>query len=189
MIERPIIFSADMVRAILDGRKTQTRRVAKYVLDTDMLRGGAYFGKEQQEARCPYGAPGDRLWVRERWRVVERQLTRSGPPSCLLDYAADPGSPELTPADPGVARRYATNERWRPSIHMPRWASRLTLEVVSVRVERVQAIGARDALAEGAPFDVDHLLWFRGAWDSINGKKYPWESNPWVFVIEFRRVP
>lgn len=148
MKTRPILFSGPMVRAILEGRKTQTRRVVKpqpaHCADLPM-------GKDLTFASaCPYGQPGDRLWVRETWAVgtlfdyVRPSLLPK--PDCesklAVDYAANP-------------RRIWHSEdqgRWRPSIHMPRWASRITLEITSVRVERLQDISHKDAIAEGLEF-------------------------------------
>lgn len=208
MKERPILFSAPMVRAILDGRKTQTRRVVKpQPVDGDTIQPCGYpqdgfiVGRPRdsenawRNIRCPYGGPGDRLWVRETWAAP---------------HSADHFRPAHIPH--GARIHYAATEDrggllWRPSIHMPRWASRITLEIVSVRVERLQEISAKDVLAEGAvlrahddqfghnpvsAFDgcvyLDlKSLWARG-WDSINANRAPWESNPWVWAIEFRRV-
>jgi len=174
--ERPILFSGPMVRAILAGRKTQTRRVVKpqhIPAGVRTLRWENQDAAElQHSARCPYGVPGDRLWVRETWQP--------GPDDCVY-YRAD--------NDPN-------ENQWKPSIHMPRWASRITLEVVSVRVERVQDIGHIGAKAEGVEicdYDGRLLPWqrqignFQKLWDSINGKG-SWGSNPWVWVVEFRRV-
>jgi hypothetical protein len=148
MKERPILFSAPMVRAILDGRKTQTRRVIKEKL----MRGeGAHVNN------CQYGKPGDRLWVRETF--------------CYHDYLAR----YLYKAD-GV-----TGVKWKPSIFMPRIASRIMLEITGIRVERLQDISEEDAIAEGWPKSSD---WYRSLWESINGQG-SWVLNPWVWVIEF----
>ena len=145
MKERPIIFSGSMVRAILDGRKTQTRRAVK------VEKGFAITNPEPPPHfyPCPYGQPGDRLWVRETWK---------------------------------------------PSIHMPRWDSRLTLEIVSVRVERLQDISKEDAESEGVAIieSVDHGKQsargqFAIVWESINGHG-SWALNPWVWVIEFKKL-
>lgn len=194
MIERPILFSAPMVRAILDGTKTQTRRVVKGV-PADLIFTGAMmksegwvdFGGRDEHKRihCPYGQPGDRLWVRETFSGPHCMEASEGcasvPPSkwarsSRLWYWADGN-----PADGDWTRP-------RPSIHMPRWASRITLEVTGVRVERLHDITEADAVAEGAstpgPFAVHH---FMDLWTSINGAE-SWNANPWVWVVEFKRI-
>ncbi len=173
--ERPILFSGPMVRAILDGRKTQTRRVITPQPDGD-------FPFRQ---RCPYGKPGDRLWVRETWTHEDSWCSGVDceQPSHVYHRATE---------------SYPDSMRWRPSIFMPRWASRIDLEVVSVRVERLQEIGEDDAKAEGVepsragqdergPVKT-YRTGFVRAWDTINGKRAPWVSNPWVWVVEFREV-
>ncbi len=179
MKERPILFSGEMVRAILEGRKTQTRRLAKVNADGYPC-----------DSLCPY-CPGDRLWVRETWscgKVFDR--TPPGQiPTVERDipvwYAAEDGEESIN------------RGRWRHSIHMPRWASRITLEVTGVRVERLQDISEADACAEGImrasgvcgqtvrPGPRDH---FADLWDRINNDRASWASNPWVWVVEFRRV-
>ena len=207
MSERPILFSGEMVRAILDGRKTQTRRVMKvqpwpestvdvgpyhpHIVDQhgESHPGPATFGAvwDHQNVvnggnahlRCPYGAPGDLLWVRETWAQYPIELN---PQPCDAWYKATSNGPP-------------TPFKWRPSIHMPRWASRITLEVKSVRVERLQDISEDDARAEGWPGPVTEtgfsiaspLAWFANVWTSINAPG-AWEANPWVWVIEFERV-
>lgn len=213
--DRPIIFSAPMVRAILAGRKTQTRRVIKpqpyEVRPPDdgcgwrwefCRRGLAYAWNTEAErlasgmvGHCPYGHPGDRLWCRERWAPFRG----SGIP-CEVDratYACFPDGTQVMrdgriyPWTLTDQPNWPESMRWRPSIHMPRWASRITLEITGVRVERLQAIGPIDAEAEGFPLGSDHadpVAAFRATWDQINGKTYPWLSNPWVWRIEFRRL-
>ena len=206
MKERPIIFSAPMVRAILDGRKTQTRRVVKLTDSGRVKEPGSprnwHLDDPEAVMACPYGVPGDRLWVRETWCPGSATPLGIGllpciGPAHLGDKIAYRATDDYGGDDPP----------WRPSIHMPRWASRITLEIVSVRVERVQDISEEDALAEGAlEFDspttfVDHgmqSVYFPGMgyapaafidlWESINAKRAPWESNPWVWAIEFRRI-
>ena len=213
MIERPILLSGPMVRAILAGEKTQTRRVVKPqpqpFQSNDRPGRWWWFNihrKGWPEGRiheamldaeiipfCPYGATGDRLWVRET-------LANSGGG---WYYAADgmsldPEGRALSLTGQGKAGKW-----YRPSIHMPRWASRITLDVASVRVERLQDISEADAQAEGAPIGeyfkddldggrlvkADRRLGFRVLWDSINAKRgYGWDVNPWVWVVEFRRV-
>lgn len=249
--ERPILMSAPMVRAILDGRKTQTRRIVKirgvkgeiYSAEhlSDVL--GWQFMHERQAnlinghiIHCPYGVPGDRLWVRETWVPLlavspasdapnewgDRPFKRTEEPTFWTDdngrtrwhysgtdivWRAD-GEVEFCDGDGFSEESHSANRddlpRWRPSIHMPRWASRLTLEVTGVRVQRLNSISAEDATAEGVK-PSDAVAVFRdgvrvpemestpiGAfaclWDSLNAKSAPWGSNPWVWVIEFRRI-
>lgn len=173
MKERPILFSGPMVRAILEGRKTQTRRRVKGV---DDLYVGVEDGKVWQmdeygdthDVPCPFGVPGDRLWVRETWCRGR----------AFVFYRADcPG--EGKPSEYTDEWNAPFVDRWHPSIHMPRSASRITLEVVSVRVERLADISDADAKAEGYASASEFL----GA---------PWAvsvgPNPWVWVVEFKRV-
>ena len=188
---RPILFSGPMVRAILDGHKTQTRRVVK-VGDTIEERDDGtrwpYFttwthGDDGSPwASCPYGEPGDRLWVRESF-VYRSKHDR-------YYYKADHEAPFTAPYAHGG---------WKPSIHMPRAASRLTLDVTAIRVERLQEISEADAIAEGvlrtggrAQLQPNHFRpareLFSELWDSINEDRAPWASNPWVWVVEFSRV-
>jgi len=179
--ERPILFSGPMVRAILDGRKTMTRRVIKYpavTVEHDRIIAGRFIDPKTgcvdgqfDVIACPYGQPGDRLWVRETYNSC------GGKPF----YRADG---ELHP-----------DWKWRPSIFMPRWASRITLEITAVRVERLKDITIEDAQAEGVtPLGVegDGRRWraaFRELWDSLNAKRgHGWGANPWVWVISFKRV-
>jgi len=237
MQTKPILFNGEMVRAILDGRKTQTRRVIKpqpkaiittrgfWQSDDDGSWAWCYQTPVQDgnltwndcrllgNGKCPYGEVGDHLWVREMWAT---------------DYLHDGIKPsKLTPRDSDIYYRAdgdidtSTNimiHRWRPSIHMPRWASRITLEVVSVRVEQVQDINHEDVLAEGiARMNIPpemtldeyksaggsvyqwehngarHTLYgeratFAQLWDKLNAKRgYSWDSNPWVWVVEFKQ--
>lgn len=168
--ERPILFSGEMVRAILDGRKTQTRRVVKGIaldwLAPDMFT--PRFVASPENDLCQYGKVGDRLWVRETFQ----------PYGDGYAYRATPAIPE--------------NHNWKPSIFMPRAASRITLEITNVRVERLNEISDKDAEAEGVEAwsnSGNSPAWkFQCLWDRINGKKYPWSSNPWVWVIEFRKI-
>jgi hypothetical protein len=169
-----------MVRAILDGSKTQTRRVVKpqaAVLTDEMARA---LGVQPPAAQnppvipCPYGIPGDRLWVRETWADWSDGLAPADESSHIL-YRADTDRP-----DP---------KRWRPSIFMPRAASRILLEITDVRVQRLQEISDDDARAEG--YDRSHAFpreWFALLWERINGAD-SWNTNPWVWAITFRRVP
>lgn len=173
MTERPILFSAPMVRALLAGSKTQTRRLVKFQgkdLET-------FLGLKNQAACCPYGQPGDRLWVRE---TFSDDWCEYGHP---VQYRAD-GELDSDMFDAGV--------KWRPSIHMPRLASRITLEVTGVRVEQLQDISRGEAMAEGCPFPNmshgdDPRRWYADLWEQINGDG-SWEANPWVWVVEFKKI-
>lgn len=199
MKERPILFSGSMVRAILAGTKTQTRRVVKHkiigpnpptgIFDWHHPRtdewmgahgGGIKFGLTNAARLCPYGQPGDRLWVREAFYVG----VEGGP---IYRACIDQGLADFVDA---VRKRYG--EKWVPSIHMPRWASRILLEIVGVRVERLQDINEWDAIDEGVGGDVKVAPCFaveryRALWESINGPG-SWDANPWVWVVEFKRV-
>lgn len=213
MKERGILFSAPMVRALLAGTKTQTRRTVKIqppAGTTDVMtyhhpdpRDHFYAWDEAKKelledwcAPCPYGQPGDRLWVRETFTA-----TRDGK---TVLYKADPAYTDMPRNELG------RDWPWSPSIHMPRRASRITLEIISVRVERLQDISEADALAEGVarlnpagtPFYLDYLTSDASAdnytcmeaadsyhtlWESINGAG-SWAVNPWVWVVEFQRA-
>jgi len=196
MTERPILFSGPMVRAILEGRKTQTRRVLKgapmrlwaasgwEIEDGDCLWCDAYGDYHSLTSICPYGRIGDRLWVRETHYISDEEREAVGGAihtsvEAQVYYRAD----SQNHASDGVP--------WRPSIHMPRWASRITLEVVSVRVERLQDISANDAYAEGVivtnPDGCDPVMNYCTLWESINGPS-SWDANPWVWAVEFRCV-
>lgn len=187
MIERPILYSGPMVRAILADLKTQTRRVAKLNAAGRIDQRGRDWHPENPDAvlACPYGKVGDRLWVRETWRV-----TGGGAPLKIRDLNSAYRNDLQFRAD----RDESYIDKYHPSIFMPRWASRITLEIVKVRLERLQDISRGDCMAEGCPFPnmadghPDPRQWYAELWDSINGKKYPWSSNPWVWVIEFKRV-
>lgn len=247
MKERPILFSGPMVRAILSGQKTVTRRVVKgsqipaydrnapvegmrwsAVGQRHPRYGFCVFGKTEDACakelgllgRCPYGLPGDRLWVRETWSDVNLQ----GAPG--IAYRADDDVRDLMEDesfldslgafnydDPRCKPYHfacwsedllaGTEGRWRPSIHMPRWASRILLEITAVRVERLQGISEQQALAEGVKGELcDHArqacadigCWgetakgaFGFLWESLNGTG-SWAANPWVWVVEFKRV-
>lgn len=222
MIERSILFNAEMVKAILDGRKTQTRRVVKLWESPDGWGNYHSDGADDWEfvhlgedgdpypdggsvvRRCSYGVSGDRLWVRETFQY---QRAEDG---LGLHYRADGarcGVSEQYLDDPDsegaalVRADVVPDGRWKPSIHMPRWASRITLEVTGVRVERVQDIRDPGILAEGV-LRGDSLVdrtgltrgedlcdQFRVLWDSINAKKgFGWEANPWVWVVEFKLI-
>lgn len=196
--ERPILFSAPMIRALLAGKKTQTRRLVKpaipdrwrqvpWVPPNVCAWTGSPDGAEPSDMsielrRNPFGVPGDRLWVRETFWA-------SKPENVIYRADGDPDTFEHEPT------------RWSPSIHMPRRASRIDLEVTGVRVERLQDISERDILAEGVTVAIAaertgtprsdistlHHAWAL-CWDSINGDRATWASNPWVWVVSFKRV-
>lgn len=222
MKERPILFSAPMVRAILGGSKTQTRRIVKPQPDYFACGWPCVFGKECFMRNCimshkdnkhltalksPFGKTGDQLWVRETWRHTAssldeaRAITEDVMSGSAVDWRADYidrliKTGEFTRNTAEVACDFET---WKPSIHMPRWASRIQLEIVDVRVERLNEIGESDAIAEGVSnfgnitdqstgeIDRDAVDAYRDLWESINGPG-SWDANPWVWVIEFRRV-
>lgn len=213
MTERPILFSAPMVRALLDGNKTQTRRVVKMPPSWDCFvcadwgNGWWPYRSDDGESpnydnneipmRCPYGQPGDRLWVRETWYCDDFRVQRGPyvkPDDLDVDDARATGM--LVYAADGAAPYEAEQPVWKPSIHMPRWASRILLEIVSVRVERLQDIGSEEIEAEGVVTSdaaiMEHgcrarVIDFTNLWESINGAG-SWNANPWVWVIEFQRV-
>ena len=189
MKERGMIFNGGMVRAILDGRKTQTRRPIKPQPELTARSGFSWNGRlfgagidERETNRnfahtaCPHGKPGDRIWVRETFSAVPDQDEPAGCSAIL--YAADGGKP------------YG---KWTPSIHMPRDACRILLEITDVRVERLNSICDLDASKEGCSIadmgSGDCLAdVFAGLWSSIYGAEN-WQANPWVWVIEFKVVP
>lgn len=224
MKERPILFSSPMVRAILDGRKTQTRRALK-VQPLDVLpmkgdkAGVEWIGLMQNDPpkgtifRCKFGKPGDRLWVREAWALIDKDYKPADlAQATALVYRAD-GLKVPNQKDRDIRAIFADRCRvpldaikWRPSIHMPRIASRLDLETVAVRVERLQDISAKDIISEGAvlhahddqfghnpvsAFDekvyLDLMSLWAAGWKKINGAD-SWDANPFVWVIEFKRV-
>ena len=207
MKQRPILFNGDMVRALLDGRKTQTRRIVKPAKDRNgsgcqlvaceiagEVNGGDY-------SLCPYGRPGDQLWVREAHALLPRTAYRASVGTGTIAQVEHPTDGYTAAVfREGFDRSGAPN--WRPSIHMPRWASRITLQIVSVRVERLQEISEADAKAEGmeltgwrptysAPDSGGECFTpadnFAALWESINGAG-SWEANPWVWVVEFKRI-
>ena len=212
MKDRPILFSGPMVRAVLDGSKTQTRRVVKstghYAID-GRFHDPAVAERELAAlaTQCPYGQPGDRLWVRETFFAWGRWETRYSAKKGrdewhFVDMTLECGKAYEYPAS-GVLQlptgqkrqRRGTRPEWwkRPAIHVPRVASRITLEITDVRVERLQAISEADANAEGVRHSL-HLPGGRFArenfahlWWSINGDG-AWEDNPWVWVVGFKRV-
>lgn len=196
MIEHPIIFSTEMVKAILDGRKTQTRRVVKptpagHEFNKCEYEDGVWVFRDNTVwlwvyGKCPYGQVGDRFWVRETWledRIPEIPDEIHG----VVHYKAD-DIPVITDSWKGY---------WRPSIFMPRWASRIDLEITGIRVERLQEINTikhDEVYKEGYPFGYSiemlneaPVVTFAKYWDTINAKRgYSWESNPWVWVLEFK---
>jgi len=216
MAEHPILFSGEMVQAILNGRKTQTRRV---ITERWQMCRSPEDEPEWFVEICPYGKPGDRLWVRETFQIVQPWGAADGEwigdDIMEIDGRLGHDKPESFPywwqavykadGDWGVW--------WRPSIFMPRWASRITLEIASIRVEKVQEISYQDILAEGFHPDppgepivistpgitVDGRItvvemWheilrgrFAVNWNKLNAKRgYSWQSNPWVWVLEFK---
>lgn len=222
MKERPILFKGEMVRAILDGRKTQTRRVCKSRLDIDFRGGGGVDGLDWnnpsawgfededgtnwglkaddycgiREIPCPHGQIGDQLWLRESFYHVKSSDT--------FFYRADQ-KPVSAIVDRSLRENFAyhrtqASTNFQPPIFMPRCASRIQLEITNVRVERLQDISEEDARDEGVSVPTalgvlaehypgpKHKIAFQGLWDSINADKHPWESNPWVWCISFRRI-
>jgi hypothetical protein len=206
-MDRPILFSGAMVRAILAGRKSQTRRVVKphrgfegaSVCEPSMAHDpwAVWFHYPETErvghlVECPYGKPGDHLWVRETLHK------RDGWP---WEYRAD-NEPVMVSKEHETGMLVWTHHKETDhcaSIHMPRWASRITLEVTKVRAERLQDISTSDIEAEGCPHNFNPAMGERYAnglrcvwqdrWDSINAKRgFGWDANPWVWVIEFRRT-
>lgn len=184
--ERPILFNDAMVRAILDGRKTQTRRIMKgAALDWIRLPGGGFssqFIADAENRLCPFGHPGDRLWVREAWQHIDGGAVHDAAGGVMDSHDPETIYRASRPNYPGP---------WKASIHMPRWASRITLEITCVRVERLNDISGADAVAEGVrsrlPDNGIAVSEYRDLWESINGPG-SWNENPWVWVIEFKMV-
>lgn len=220
--ERPIIFSGEMVKAILDGKKTMTRRVVKFSdftidsitpLHIELVDGKYCLFNERNGwligyPKFPYGKVGDRLWVRETWiqgyddPLIESEGDDENAVSII--YKAD-GKEEYRSCSAETAENWgdfsADSEMvgFKSPIHMPRWASRLLLEITDIKVERLQDISCEDAVKEGfsdkKPSGMQPAMMpnpkadFRNYWDSLNTKKgYPWSSNPWVWVVEFKVV-
>ena len=209
--EKPILFRGDMVRAILEGRKTQTRRVIDLDIACAMDVGR---GPEDTEAcypwyetrdgdhvpvttLCPFGRIGERLWVRETWQLLSFHIDRET--NAVDDFKEWQGEiPKKKPEDWTIIYR-AYNEwpeekedrgfNWRPSIHMPRWASRINLEITNIRVERLKDISEKDAVAEGIPrLQGGACFEFMNLWDSLADEKTNWQANPYVWIIDFKRV-
>ena len=228
MTEKPILFSSPMVRAILNDTKTQTRRIMKpqppeywcpnvgiYAPSLVCRRtecvfpGPEVFGASDEnfDIKSPYGKPGDFLWVKETFRVHggEEYVYQKNPSSVIYKASAELQHP-----------CYGIGECWKPSIYMPRWASRITLRIKNIRVERLQDISEKDAWAEGCSkgdpadnggfFPADEFVpqkgkrweyvamwdspidWYADLWDGLNAKRgFGWDTNPWVWVVEFKR--
>lgn len=236
MSERPILFSISMVQALLEGRKTQTRRIVKGFpleaihflvgsdqdaeimhselpitddlfyewVDGDLRFSSSDYPEEGYvSVNCPFGLVGDQLWVRETWHVepdVEGWSMNDNEP-CIgwIGYKAG-GSKEVTaPNFDAVQRCFPKGEvdwdflpnDWRPSIFMPRWASRIQLEIMNIRIERLNDISEDDAKAEGMIADDDYCAeeYFSKLWNEINGwDEKGWNANPWVWVVEFKVI-
>lgn len=229
MKERPILFSAPMVRAILAGAKTQTRRALAIQPVGAPTAGRLYRNRAMTKpvfaaiwanpsspdgstcCLCPYGVPGDQLWVRETWYCDDYRV-QNGPylkPDDLDVTEAQDYGTLVYRASSGDRPYEAEQPVWRPSIHMPRWASRITLDVLDIRVERLQDISEADAIAEGGTeamrgwWTHEGLQWndpgpnhrfgatpidsYRVLWESINGPG-SWGANPWVWAINFKRL-
>ena len=211
MTEKPILFSAPMVRATLEGRKSQTRRIIKPQPDA-VLDGEPYWHIGGYRTRigakrpfvCPYGQPGDRLWVRETCRAEELPSGLDGvrylADDCFIPIENTEAASDAWLSLAAYGQRLSGHHKCRkvPDIHMPRWASRITLEITGIRVERLRDINEADATAEGwtrrddlTSDDGVHREaareWFMDIWESINGPG-SWCANPWVWVVEFRRI-
>ncbi|HBO1688074.1 TPA: hypothetical protein L4F78_006275 [Pseudomonas aeruginosa] len=202
--ERPILFNDQMVRAILEGRKTVTRRVVKdtgfYAIDA-AIHGNdvALREREALSTRCPFGQPGDRLWVREAWQgPLISDEEQAANQSWWKDMTKFQDQAHCAYRASGDNNEYVDPDgyfhcKWKPSIHMPRWASRILLEITAVRVERLHDITPNQCIAEGAWREKDKELGrgqeaiaaFADLWRSTGGD---WDANPWVWVVEFKRV-
>jgi len=205
MTDRPIIMSAPMVRAVLGGRKTQTRRAIKAGPYGYRLYGGeprkavGWRLVGDPDAQCSIYAPGDRLWVRETWAQWPLDNINAEPKRARI-YRATDSEPSIAGVSKSLQDWWDHKFPWRNPLFMPRWASRLTLTVTDVRVQRVQDISEYDAEAEGAePMLMDddgsfflfpdggrHRTGFSGLWDHLNAKRgFGWIANPWVVALTF----
>ncbi|MCA6954799.1 hypothetical protein [Pectobacterium polaris] len=210
MKERGIIFNGEMVRATLDGRKTQTRRIVKPQPDEDglaRLNGGPWMDTSERVYRCPFGQPGDRLWIRETSGLQIRRDALGGTGEFRVYRASNPDAIRYKTASGEIAPI-----KWVPSIHMPRHASRILLEITDVCVERLNDISEVDAIAEGIePYpphpdfpqryheyfplgnknglrcNMSAASSFAGLWESIYGAE-SWNENPWVWTVSFQRI-
>lgn len=242
MKERPIPCTTAEVNAMLAGRQTQFRRVMRgqpYTLRSEgwgfPTRAGGFVSQQMILDDCPYGVPGDRLWVREKWASPEADVSRMGRVAYDADgwacaWLGDGGGGKLPISHGRILEASGYREffpesgsdtyglkkyggRWRSPLHMPRWASRLTLEITDIRVQRLQEISEEDAEAEGVEHWVVGEGWreyglppqdeavcgppmptakdsFRTRWDSINAKRgHGWEKNDWVWAVSFKRAP
>jgi hypothetical protein len=194
--ERPIPFSGPMVRAILDRRKTQTRRVVKNPENYGCPTGDCPHGTQREcrqsmnesdvLADGPFGKPGDRLWVRESWYydIPPHKLPSKRPADFEPDHLYFRADGECCQQIPECQCAEVGKPRWRSSFFLPRWASRITLEVTGVRAERLQDITEEDAIAEGFASVAEFMAY----WDTLNAKRSPWSANQWVWVVDFKRV-
>jgi hypothetical protein len=208
MKERPILFKGAMVRAILEGRKTQTRRVINpqplpYICGRDgkafmahnpthYLNGDTAWtvisrdvaNGHNVDTRCKLGMPGDRLWVRETWKPLSFGWCQTKGDVVRVRYAADMAEPVMRATeDQYDATHPGRTSAWKPSIHMPRWASRIMLEITGIRAERLQTISLDDARAEG----VETTDRFAALWTDTYGTE-SWNADPWVWVLEFAQA-
>lgn len=208
MIERPIIFNPEMVRAIIEGRKTQTRRMLKKQpvnVDINPLHmpneWGAWNGEYPSHGKvitCPYGKPGDRLWVRETWCPLfswDRDTRQDYEKQAIYKASPKEAAKKYGNITNGRGQKLIDNIKWKPSIHMPRWASRINLQITKVRVERLHDIRINweldDVRAEGIEgefeFEYQEFDAFEDLWNKIDGPN-AWGKNPWVWVIEFKKI-
>lgn len=228
MKELPILINVEMVRAVLEGRKTQTRRIAKLTENGMLVLRGRHatpikngvvmwtpVGGEPElpmppskiSEFCPHGRIGQKLWVRENFQLMIGGMTDSGKEWDIYDGELNPGwttdEHRLHPRDREFLKLYAATEKdtrvdcWRPSIHMPRWASRINLEITGVRVERLWDISGDDVVAEGVKclpkegtitWESDTRSRMAKMWNDIQGDGAWEKSNPWVWAITFKRV-